>query len=178
MGMCKGCGEVYSAIYMINGYCENCIPENEKISYENEENLKKERENLEKERENLLKEKIRNLKTDKTILDKEVIFTTEAFISEIIENRIQFISTQRVYGINLIKDIFSFVRDIVGGRINSLENALDEATKSIEKEFKEKAYLNGGNAVIGVKIEHTYNNANNGSILSVYATGTIVKLKI
>jgi rRNA maturation endonuclease Nob1 len=32
--------------------------------------------------------------------------------------------------------------------------------------------------IICAKIEHTYNNANDGSILSVFATGTVIKLKI
>ena len=73
--------------------------------------------------------------------------------------------------------MFSFVRDIIGGRVNSLETGLEEATNKVLNELKEKAYVLGGNAVIGIKIEHTYNNANSGSILSVFATGTVVKLK-
>lgn len=27
MGMCKGCGTVFSALIMKNGYCQNCKPE-------------------------------------------------------------------------------------------------------------------------------------------------------
>ena len=170
MGICKGCGEVFSAIYMIDGYCENCVSEDKKKSYEENENIRK-------ETKQLLEERVKNFKSDKTVIDREVIFSTEMCINETIEERIQFISAQRIYGINLVKEFFNFMNDILGGRINSLEKALDEATKSIEKEFKEKAYLIGGNAIIGIKIEHTYNNANNGSILSVFATGTIVKLR-
>lgn len=71
----------------------------------------------------------------------------------------------------------SFARDIVGGRVNSLENGLDEATRKVLDELKEKAYILGGDAVIAVKIDHSYNNANSGSLLSVFATGTVIKIK-
>lgn len=27
MGMCKECTQVFSSIYMVDGYCENCILE-------------------------------------------------------------------------------------------------------------------------------------------------------
>lgn len=155
MGMCKGCGQVFSAIYMLDGYCQDCssvdIKEVKKL-----QNLTKEE-----------KQKIKN----------EIFVTTESVIDLPIESRITIISTQRVYGINIIKDIFGMIRDIVGGRINSIETAIDNATNEITQELKEKAFLSGGNAVIGLKIEHTYNNANNGSILSIFATGTIVKIK-
>lgn len=107
-----------------------------------------------------------------------ILITTENTIDFTIEKRIDIVSVQCIFGINIIKDLFSFVRDIVGGRIKSLETGLDEATETVIKELKEKAYSKGGNAVIGVKIEHTYNNANSGSILSVMATGTVVKLKL
>ena len=147
MGMCKGCGEVFSTNLMINGYCQYCL--NPEVQEEKEKNLKR-----------------RSL----------IIITTETHIDLAIENRIGIISSQCIYGINIIKDLFSFVRDIVGGRIKSIETGLDEANANIIEELKQKAYLLGGDAVIGVKIEHTYNNANNGSILSVFATGTVVKL--
>ncbi len=109
---------------------------------------------------------------------KDFFVTTETSIDLPIEKRIEVISAQRIYGINLIKDIFALIRDIVGGRVNSLETALNTAHDEIIIDLKEKAYQYGGNAIIGLKVEHTYNNANNGSILSVYATGTVVKLKI
>ena len=109
---------------------------------------------------------------------KDFFVTTETSIDLPIEKRIEVISAQRIYGINLIKDIFALIRDIVGGRVNSLETALNTAHDEIIIDLKEKAYQYGGNAIIGLKVEHTYNNADNGSILSVYATGTVVKLKI
>ncbi|WP_152059798.1 YbjQ family protein [Aliarcobacter butzleri] len=155
MARCKSCNEIYSEFYLKDGVCEDCISgynEEKKEKFEYEETVKK------------------NINS--------ILITTENFIDNtLIENRITIVSTQCILGINIIKDLFSFVRDIVGGRVNSLEKALNDATEQALNELKQKAYEQGGNAVIGVKIEHTYNNANSGSILSVMATGTVVKLK-
>jgi len=112
----------------------------------------------------------------RTQAKNEIFVTTETSIDLPIEKRIEIISAQRIYGINIVKDMFAFVRDIVGGRVNSLEVALNNAHDEIVVDLKEKAFQYGGNAIIGLKIEHTYNNANNGSILSVFAVGTVVKL--
>ena len=158
MARCSKCNEVYSEFYLINGVCEDCISGRNKdieIKYQSQ-----------KEEEKIKQEKINS-----------IIITTENAIDSVIENRITIISTQCIYGINILKDSFSFVRDIVGGRVNSLETGLNEATETVLNELKNKAYLLGGDAVIGIKIEHTYNNANGGSILSVMAVGTVVKLK-
>jgi uncharacterized protein YbjQ (UPF0145 family) len=116
-------------------------------------------------------------KEEKQKIKSKILVTTESVIDIPVESRITLVSAQRVYGINIVKDIFGMIRDIVGGRVDSIETAINNATNEITQELKEKAFVVGGNAVIGLKIEHTYNNANNGSILSVFATGTVVKLK-
>lgn len=148
MARCIKCNEVYSEFYLKDGVCEDC-------SSGKTEEIIKENEEI-----------------------NSIIITTETMIDLPIEKRITVISAQCIFGINILKDLFSFVRDIVGGRVNSLEKALDDANKQILIELKQKAYDLDGNAVIGVKIEHTYNNANAGNILSVMATGTVVKLKL
>ncbi len=110
-------------------------------------------------------------------IKRDIFITTETTTDLEIDKRIEVISAQRIYGVNIIKDIFAQIRDIVGGRINSLETVLNDAHQDIVMELKEKAYQFGGDGVIGLKIDHTYNNANTGSILSVFATGTVIKLK-
>jgi uncharacterized protein YbjQ (UPF0145 family) len=154
MGMCKGCNEVFNTNDMVDGYCKDCSL----IDVEDVKRL-----------QSLTKEEKQKIKS-------QIIVTTESVIDIPIEARITIASTQRVYGINIVKDIFGMIRDIVGGRVDSIETAINNATNEITQELKEKAFLVGGDAVIGLKIEHTYNNANNGSILSVFATGTVVKL--
>ncbi len=67
---------------------------------------------------------------------------------------------------------------MVSGNIEFLEISLKDAKNKVTADLKEQAYNLSGDAVIGVKIEHTYNNAGGGSIVSVLATGTVVKLKV
>ncbi|WP_416768506.1 YbjQ family protein [Sulfurimonas sp. ST-25] len=158
MATCKSCGKVVSVLDMVDGLCKEC----QSPDVFNEIALKKERE--------------AELAANANAVNS-IMLTTEMAIADQVETRLGMVTAQRIYGINIIKDLFSFVRDIVGGRINSLERALSDANRDIHKELREKAYLAGADAVIAVKIEHTYNNSNAGSILSVFATGTMVKLK-
>lgn len=159
MGMCKSCGKVFNAIDMVDGVCKNCLaPEIV-------------------EAQEAKQAKLDVLKNNKVEILNSILLTTETTLDLPIEKRIDLISSECVYGMNIIKDLFSFVRDIVGGRIGSIENALKEARAEIIADMKQQAYLMDGDAVIAVRIEHTYNNTNSGSILSVFATGTVVKLQ-
>lgn len=167
MPACKKCGTVVSVLEVTDGFCRKCTtPEMIK--------LKLEREDAKQRAKRLTEEQEAAFNLAKRLGFPDIVVSTEMCLDLAIEKRICVINTQRIYGINLVKDVFTFVRDIVGGRIESLESTLHDASESILLEFKEEAYLRGGNAVIGIKIEHTYNNANNGTILSVYASGTIV----
>lgn len=118
-----------------------------------------------------------NLKSEflkeQNIKKKNFFITSENMINEDVF-RISFISSQRVYGMNIVKDLFSFVRDFIGGRVNNVENALDEAIKDLEIEMKNKALALDADAIIGYKIEHTYCSNN---MVSVIATGTAILFK-
>ena len=166
MAKCEGSGEVFSSVYLTNGYCSDCV-----IKEEYQQTISSKQK---EEKQNELKAEYQK---QLSFAHKEaIIISTESTIEDI-EERLGLVSAQCIFGLNIIKDMFSFVRDIVGGRVNSLENALDDATKNILEDLKTKAFKLGGDAIVGVKIEHTYNNANDGSILSVFATGTVIKLK-
>lgn len=150
MGMCKKCGDVFAPQDMIEGYCIQCAPQN---VFDSIKNNQEEQEAI-----------------------KSVLLTTETTLSIPIEKRIDIISSQCIYGIMFVKDYIKLFRDIVGGRVKPLEDALSAASSEIKTDMKKQAFALGGNAVIGVRIEHTYNNSNNGNTISVFATGTAVKL--
>ena len=153
MGTCKGCNRVVSVLEMKDGYCEDCRNpglKEEKIQIQKEEKQKRE----------------------------AIFLTTEMVVNFDIDKRIDLISSECIYGINIVKDFFTGMRDFVGGNITSLETSLKDAKTEVTADLKEQAYNLGGDAVIGVKIEHTYNNAGGGNIISVFATGTVVKLKV
>jgi len=153
MGMCKGCNTVVSALEMKDGYCEEC----------RNPGIKEEKIRIEQEKDNKR---------------ASIILTTEMAVDFDIDRRIDLISSECVYGINIVKDFFSGIRNVVGGNVQSLETSLKDAKKEVTNDLREQAYSLGGDAVIAVKIEHTYNNAGGGSIMSVFATGTVIKLKV
>lgn len=159
MGMCKECGKVFNSMDMVDGVCKNCLSP-EAVQ---ERDLKDKRE--------------QDYTNNKHKILNSIMVTTEAFIDSSVDKRIGIVSSECVFGMNIIKDLFSFVRDIVGGRIKSVEDALREAKEEVIVDLKKQAYFMGGDAVIAVKIEHTYNNTNSGNILSIFATGTVVKMK-
>ena len=160
---CKSCHKTIDISDSKNGYCNECsdpLYREEKIRLKEIEALKQETKVLEIEKMNSL------------------FLTTEVFVNIDIDKRLDLISSECIYGINFVKDFFSGIRDIVGGNVKSLEYSLKDAKNEVMEDLKNQAYSLGGDAVIGVKIEHTYNNAGGGSIMSVFATGTVVKFKV
>ncbi len=81
MGICKGCSKAVSVVEIKDGYCEDCL----------NPGLKEEKLKIQKER------------TQK----REAIFlTTETVINLDIDKRIDLISSEYIYGINLGKIFF------------------------------------------------------------------------
>ena len=119
MGMCKECNEVFNANDMINGLCESCMPEGYLQEKEEE------------------KSRVKEFDENKQKLLDSILVTTETFIDLPIEKRIDIASAQCVYGLNIIKDLFTGIRNIVGGRIKSIEDPLDEARQEIGIWFNE-----------------------------------------
>lgn len=176
MPNCQKCNYNFPPKELRDGYCIDCLdPEireqEKKIEIQRSILEQEEYQKKQEEYQKIEKAKIEDIKNRRN----SMFVTTETHIDIPIEKRIGIVSAQCVYGINIIKEVFGFIRDIVGGRVDSIEVGLDKANTTVIKELKEKAILSGGDAIIAVKIEHTYNNANNGSILSVFATGTVVK---
>ncbi|HMK53851.1 MAG TPA: YbjQ family protein [Methanobacteriaceae archaeon] len=77
-------------------------------------------------------------------------------------------------GANLYKDMFSGVRDVVGGRTSKYEEELTNARKLAQESMQEKAKGKGANAVIGTRV--TYHNLGGtmGNTIMVTIIGTAV----
>lgn len=155
MAHCKKCKEYFRETDLIEGYCSFCAPKMHKVK-------------LQADKEERAKENIKkNLALD------SMIITTETCIDIPIEERIEVVFSEYVYGLNFVKDFFTSIRDIVGGRVKSIEQPIQDTNKKIIIEMKEKAYNLGGDAVIGLKIDYsTYS-----TMISIVAVGTVVKLK-
>lgn len=104
-----------------------------------------------------------------------VILTTSMFVANHeIEKELDIITTQCVYGMNIFRDIFKAVRDVVGGRAKAVEKVLNDARVEAMTDLRMEALKLGADAVIAVQINVSELN---GTVISIVALGTAVKLK-
>ena len=87
------------------------------------------------------------------------------------------VTGEAILGTNIFRDIFASIRDIVGGRSGSYEEALSEARDIAIAEMEQEALSRGADAVIGIDLDYENITAGSGgSMLMVSASGTAVVL--
>lgn len=80
-----------------------------------------------------------------------------------------------VSGVNFIKDMFSSITDMIGGRSGTYEKEPQEAREKALAEMSERAAKLGADAVVGVDVDYEVLGETNG-MLMVSVSGTAVKL--
>ncbi|MDT8404761.1 YbjQ family protein [Sulfuriflexus sp.] len=106
-----------------------------------------------------------------------ILLTTESNPTGIdIKERIEIITTEVVYGVNIFRDIFASVRDFVGGRSNAMQKVLRDARKTCLAELKREALMVGADAIIAVKLDYSSIPGKNSNMLMLAASGTAVKI--
>lgn len=78
-------------------------------------------------------------------------------------------------GANLYKDLFSGVRDVVGGRTSKYEEELTNARNLAMDSMVEKAEELGANAIIGTRVAYHNLGGTMGNTIMVTVVGTAVK---
>ena len=106
-----------------------------------------------------------------------VMLTTETAPNLNITKRIEIITAECAFGMNIFKDLFAGIRDIVGGRSEAVQKTMRDARKTALFELKREAYLVGANAVVGVDLDYTEISANSNMIMLV-ASGTAVIIEV
>ena len=162
--VCNKCEKTFTQDQLINGYCKDCtlILENER-ALESESKLRKTR-----------------LDDFNTLSDQEVkniILTTESHTSFDIIERIDIVTAECVYGINVFQDFFTNVRDVIGGRSETTQKLLRQARKEVLNELRKEAYLVNANAVVAVNLNYNEFSGGGKSMLFIVASGTAVRIK-
>ena len=98
-----------------------------------------------------------NTLEDKTIIDYKGLVTGESLI-----------------GANIYKDLFSGVRDVVGGRTSKYEEEIQRARDIALESMKEKAEHLGANAIIGLRISYDNLGGTMGNTILITAYGTAI----
>lgn len=98
--------------------------------------------------------------------------TTDSIAGFDVEETLGIVTGEWVGGVNLFRDLFAGVRDIVGGRSASLESALRDGREACLEELRLSAVELGAQGVIGVKFDYSPF----GKMLLLAASGTAVSL--
>lgn len=105
-----------------------------------------------------------------------VMLTTEAYPQGLkISRRIEVVTAECAFGMNIFKDLFAGVRDIVGGRSEAVQKTMRDSRRVALYELKKEAHAVGANAVVGVDLDYVELNA--GVMVLLVASGTAVTLE-
>lgn len=103
--------------------------------------------------------------------------TTHSVAGHEIQETIGIVSAECVFGMNFIKDLFTQVRDIVGGRSGFIQKSLRQGKLEVIEELKLQAHEMGANAVIGISITYNEISGQGNQMLMICAAGTAVTLE-
>jgi uncharacterized protein YbjQ (UPF0145 family) len=74
---------------------------------------------------------------------------------------------------NVFKDLFAGVRNIVGGRSEAVQKSMRDSRRVALLELKKEAHEVGANAVVGVDLDYV-DLSTSGSMVMLIASGTAV----
>lgn len=103
-----------------------------------------------------------------------ILVTTEMQPDIAIKRRVGIVSAEVAYGMNIFKDLFSSVRNIVGGRSEVVQKTMRDSRETVLFELKREAHALGANAVVAVDLDYTQIGDGGWSMVLVVATGTAV----
>jgi uncharacterized protein YbjQ (UPF0145 family) len=105
-----------------------------------------------------------------------LITTTNSFENRQIDQYLGIVAGDAIAGVNIFKDIFAGVRDLVGGRSKTYEDVLANTRAQALDDLARQAQALGADAVVGVQFDIECIGAK-GSMLMVTASGTAVRLR-
>ncbi|MBW8003642.1 MAG: YbjQ family protein [Planctomycetes bacterium] len=103
-----------------------------------------------------------------------VLTTTSAIDGKVITEYKGIVGSQVVAGINVFKDIFAGMRNIVGGRSKQLQESMRKMRSQALLELKEEAFSLNANAVVGIRMDFDEYAEH---MLMLTASGTAVKVQ-
>lgn len=105
-----------------------------------------------------------------------ILLTTETAPNLNITKRIEIVTAECAFGMNVFKDLFAGVRNIVGGRSEAVQQTMRDSRRVALYELKKEAYEVGANAVVGVDLDYVELSAS-GSMVMLVASGTAVVIE-
>ena len=108
---------------------------------------------------------------------ESILLTTETAPNLNIIKRIEIVTAECAFGMNIFKDLFAGVRDIVGGRSEAVQKTMRDSRRTALYELKREAYEVGANAVVGVDLDYVELAGTGSSMVMLVASGTAVVIE-
>ena len=105
-----------------------------------------------------------------------MIVTTPYIEGREVQKYFGIVNGEGLIGANVYKDIFSGVRDVVGGRTSTYDRELRKTRERALDSMKEKAQQLGANAILNVRIKYSNLGGTMGNTILVSVNGTAVLL--
>ncbi|MBW3580451.1 MAG: heavy metal-binding domain-containing protein [Actinobacteria bacterium] len=103
-----------------------------------------------------------------------LIVTVPTIEGRAIDAYLGVVTGEVILGADMFRDVFSAIRDIVGGRSAAYERELERARGIALQEMAERASELGGDAMVGVDLDDE--TVGQGSMQMASASGTAVRL--
>lgn len=110
-----------------------------------------------------------NIETDVVMTTSHVLGQGQPF------QEIRVISSEVVFGMNAFKELFKGIRDIVGGRSETLEKLMKESRETALSELQREAFALGADAVVAIDLDYVDVGSTGGGMTLLVATGTAVR---
>jgi uncharacterized protein YbjQ (UPF0145 family) len=106
-----------------------------------------------------------------------IVSTTSALDGRPVSEYVGVVTGEAVLGANVFRDLFTGLRDIVGGRSAGYESSLRQARETAIEEMTTEADQMSADAVIGMDVDfESIQIGQGGSMLMVSSSDTAVKL--
>jgi uncharacterized protein YbjQ (UPF0145 family) len=104
-----------------------------------------------------------------------IITTTDQVEGRRVIDYLGVVTGEAIIGVNVFRDFFAGIRDIVGGRSGGYQNALRDAREHAMADMRDAAKRLGADAVVGIDLDYEVLGKENG-MLMVSINGTAVRL--
>ena len=175
MPTCKSCGERLYTLDDDLGRCLDCANANKPVSLQHIE-TEAQRRDRQLTSELQRAETRRSAEQAKQAAIKAIILTTETAPNLNITKRIEIVTAECAFGMNMFKDLFAGIRNVVGGRSEAVQKTMRDSRRTALYELKKEAYEVGANAVVGVDLDYV-ELSSAGSMVMLVASGTAVVIE-
>ena len=106
------------------------------------------------------------------------VSTTESIPGMEVQAVLGIVTAEWVGGVNLFRDMFAGIRNIVGGRSAALEKEMRAGRDSVIEELRQRAAELGADAVVAIRFDSSpMSGGSSGGMLMLGAVGTAVRLR-